>query len=243
MERNKSRDAALGLIAAHNLAQNTVLNGRGYVEGNLLVLAGLVSVSRASGLSLSEIGLSPKVDRSDLRLFGVVATLIASGSLVALAHPRSRELLRDERARDRSSDVIVYKSLVRFPIGTALFEETTFRGVLPALTGRSNAAGDLLSALVFGLWHVIPTARALPGSRLSGDMTLADRARAVMAGCAFTTLAGLGFSWLRRRSGSIVLPWLVHSAINTITYLAGVLAWRLGARRSRALGLDRRDVV
>lgn len=227
MDRQKAKRSVLALIAAHNLAQNTVLNRRGYVESNALVLAGLVSIGKVSGLTFSDMGLSPRIDRRDLRLLGVFTALIAGGSSAALALPRARKLLRDDRARDSSSNVIAYKSLVRFPIGTALFEEATFRGVLPALTGRSNAAGDVLSAGVFGMWHVIPTARALPGSPLSKDTTLVDRGKAVMAGCAATALAGLGFSWLRRRSSSIVLPWLVHTAFNTITYLAGVVAWRL----------------
>jgi membrane protease YdiL (CAAX protease family) len=226
MQRSEARRAALGLIFAHNLTQNTVLNRRGYVEGNLLVLAGLVSLGKMSGLSLSKMGLSPTIDARDLRLFGVLVALTTGGSLSALSHPRARELLRDERARNSSRDEIAYKSLIRFPIGTALFEEATFRGVLPALAGRSAATGDLLSAGVFGLWHVIPTAQALPGSPVSKGMKLADRAKTVMAGCVATSLAGLGFSWLRRKSGSIVLPWLVHSAFNTITYLAGVFAWR-----------------
>lgn len=232
MEHSKARDAILTLIAVHNLAQNTILNRRGYVQSNLVVLAGLVSISKMAGLTFSDIGLSPRLARRDLRLFAVFAALTASGSLAALAHPRTRQLLLDERARDESSDVIVYKSLIRFPIGTALFEEATFRGVLPAVAGRSSATGDLLSAGGFGIWHAMPTARALQGSPLSEKTTRADRAKVVIAGCAATALAGLGFSWLRRRSGGIVLPWLVHTAFNTITYLAGVLAWRLKDRRA-----------
>jgi membrane protease YdiL (CAAX protease family) len=232
MQRSEATRTGLGLIAAHNLAQNTILNRRGYVESNLVVLAGLLSIGKMSGRTLSEMGMSLKVDRTDLRIFGTLAALTAGGSVAALAHPRTRRLLRDERARDSSRGEIAYKSLIRFPIGTALFEEATFRGVLPALVGQPNATGDLLSAGVFGLWHLIPTARALPGSPLSQEMTLVDRAKVVMAGCTATTLAGIGFSWLRRRSGSIVLPWLVHSAFNTLTYLAGVFAWRFARRPS-----------
>lgn len=232
MERSEARRVAVCLIAAHNITQNTVLNQRGYVAGNLLMSGVLIGITGVSGVAPSEMGLSLRLERRALRTAAIISALVLGGSASALAHPRSRKLLRDERSRDSSSGVIAYKSLVRFPIGTALFEEATFRGVLPALTGRSNAEGDLLAAGIFGLWHVIPTARALAGSPLSRDMTLADRAIAVMAGCAATMAAGLGLSWLRRCSRSLVLPWLVHSAFNTITYLAGVLAWRLSDRRS-----------
>ena len=220
------------LVAAHNIAQNTFLNRRGYVEGNLLVLAGLVGIGKMQGLSLEEMGLSPKFGRRDLQILGLLAASTAAGSLAALAHPETRELLRDERARDESGRVIAYKTLIRFPIGTALFEEGSFRGVLPALIGRSEATGDLVSAIAFGLWHVIPTGRALAGSPLSLEMTPDRRARAVIAGCAITSLAGLGFSRVRRHSGSVVLPWLIHSAFNIITYLGGVVAWRFSSRRT-----------
>jgi len=231
MERAETRKGALALIAVHNIVQNTLLNKRGYVAGNVLVSGVLVAFAAASRVTASEMGLSLQLERRDLRTALLAFALTAGGCAAALSHPTSRELLRDERAQDGSWDVIAYKSLVRFPIGTALFEELTFRGVIPALTGRSDSSGDLLSAGVFGLWHVIPTARALSGNYLSEDMTLADRIKAVIAGCAVTTAGGLGFSWLRRRSGSIALPWMVHSAFNTFTYLAGVLAWRLSDRQ------------
>ncbi len=228
MDRRVVAKSSLAIIAVHNIAQNTLLNRRGYVAANLLVAGTLASLGKASGLSFTDMGLAPKLNRHDLQVSGIVVALTAGGCLAALTHPRTRRLLEDDRARDNSGEVIAYKSLIRFPIGTALFEEAAFRGVLPAAIRPSNATGDLISAGVFGLWHVIPTARTLPGSPLSKGMTLTGRAKTVMAGCAATTLAGLGFSWLRRRSGSIVLPWLVHTAFNTITYLAGVLAWRIG---------------
>ena len=229
MDRREAAQTALGLIAAHNIAQNTVLNRRGYVVGNLLVAGTLAALGKAAGLGFTDMGLSLELKRSDLQAAGVVTAVTLAGSSIALAHPKSRAMLRDERAHDSSSQ-IAHKTLVRFPIGTALFEEATFRGVLPALAGRSSAAGDFVSAGFFGLWHVIPTARALPGSPLSQDMNLAGRGKAIVAGCGATALAGLGFSFLRRRSGSIVLPWLIHTVFNTITYLAGVLAWRIGDR-------------
>ena len=232
MDQREAAKSVLGLIAAHNIAQNTLLNRSGYVTANLLVAGTLAAFGRVAGLSFNEMGLTPRVDRRDLRFSGFVIALTAGGSLAALAHRRTRRLLRDERARDTSREAIAHKTLIRFPIGTALFEEATFRGILPAVTGRSPATGDLISAWVFGLWHVIPTARALPGSPLGRDMTLAEKTRAVLAGSALTAFAGLALSGLRRRSGSIVLPWVVHSAFNTITYLAGVVAWRVSARRS-----------
>lgn len=232
MERSTGASSALWLIAGHNLIQNTVLNERGYVAGNLVVTGTMVGLGRASGLSLVDMGISRRASYKDLRLVGLAAAVTAGATLVALSHPRLRDLLGDERARDTSADVIAQKTLVRFPIGTALFEELTFRGVLPALVSESNWVGDMISAGVFGLWHVIPTARVLPGNPVSSNLTAGQRAFAVLAGSASTALAGLALSILRRRSGNILVPWLAHTAFNTLTYLAGVLAWRIERGRS-----------
>ena len=48
----------------------------------------------------------------------------------------------------------------------------------------------------------------------------------VVGGATLTGLSSFGLTWLRSRSGSLIAPWLIHSAVNTIGYLVGVRAWR-----------------
>ena len=52
---------------------------------------------------------------------------------------------------------MAYESLARIPVGTAVFEEVAFRGVLPGLIARTTTepAAVGLSSLLFGLWHVL----------------------------------------------------------------------------------------
>ena len=122
--------------------------------------------------------------------------------------------------------------LVRIPLATALVEELVFRGVILGLGVR---AGDrrralLVSSAAFGLWHigaaVHPARRDAAGDAVGLPGTTAP---AVLGDVVATTVGGLGFGWLRLRSGSILAPTLAHGARNASAYLAT----RFGAGRSQ----------
>jgi membrane protease YdiL (CAAX protease family) len=114
-------------------------------------------------------------------------------------------------------------------LGTALFEEVAFRGVIYGTwrhSGASPRTAAVVTAAAFGLWHLIPSGQALRGNPLSARIrTRRAEAGVVVAGALLTGISSLGFSWMRRRSGSLIAPWIAHAAINTFTYLAGVGAW------------------
>ncbi len=229
LRRGTARVAAIGLITGHNVVQNTILNEEGYVLGNAVTAAVLIGLGERSGSSWDEMGLEPRLDAEGRRAIAAIAAATILPTVAALVNPTTRAMLRDERARDNSWRIISSKALIRFPLGTALFEEIAFRGVLPQLLGKSDKGGDLLSSAAFGAWHVIPTARILGGNPLG---RAANPVHTVAAGSAAAALAGLLLTSVRRRTGSIVVPWLLHSIFNVTTYLGGVIAWRLGGERS-----------
>ena len=73
----------------------------------------------------------------------------------------------------------------------------------------------LVGAALFGLWHLTPT--------LTGALDAGDPALGVTVGTvAATTVAGIGFGWLRVRSGSLLAPILAHIATNSVAF---ALAW------------------
>lgn len=229
LSHKRGARSVLGILAAHNIVQNFLLNERGYVTGNLAVSALLVGIGRQSGVSWDEIGLGRQQARQSLAFgAGAAATAAAAAGALAMSHPRGRDILRDERAAEAGRENVWKRALVRFPLGTALFEEVAFRGVLPALLlrGRGTWRADLLSAGVFAAWHVIPTARALAGNAMGADQSSRQRTTTVIAGSAAAGVAGLGFSWLRRRTGGLLAPWLVHAVLNTISFVAAVIAQR-----------------
>ena len=114
--------------------------------------------------------------------------------------------------------------LVRIPFATALVEELVFRGVI---LGFGLRDGDrrralLVSSIAFGLWHV---GSALDPARQQATGDLVGHARAsatavVLGDVVATTVGGVGFGWLRLRSGSIVAPAIAHATLNASAYLA-----------------------
>lgn len=245
------------LLSAAALAwsgvSNLLLGDEGYLLRNLGLTVALLLGAHLAGWRAGELGLA----RAHLRrgamvgvvAAGVVAAVVALGVVLADQVPLIGALLADERAA-ASSDRLLYEAVLRIPLGTALYEEVLFRGVLFAAwvravgrrgpggyaagrraavgyAARKRAAGRYAageraamigSSVVFGLWHVAPTAVALEvnGVAVGSPMGVLG----IIGGVVVTTIAGLLFAWLRRVSGSLVAPILAHTATN----VAGLLA-------------------
>ncbi|HJX42544.1 MAG TPA: CPBP family intramembrane glutamic endopeptidase, partial [Geodermatophilus sp.] len=158
--------------------------------------------------------------------------LVACGYALALALasavPGLRPLLADARVAGLDGGEIASRVLVGIPLGTVLWEEVAFRGVLLAALLRvtSSRAAVATSAAVFGIWHVRPTIGAVTANDLPGGPVL--QAAAVTLGCLATGVAGVLFVWLRQRSGSLLAPVLLHLATNDLGVLAAAAAHRLG---------------
>jgi hypothetical protein len=157
---------------------------------------------------------------------GVAVSSLIAVTVSLVASPRRfRRWFADDRVRADSRGEMAYETLARIPIGTALFEEVAFRGVLTGLLLRTMAAGPAyaVSSAAFGLWHVLPTLRDHAGSPTSGRASPTAAAFSV----AITTAAGgLGFEGLRRRSNSLLTPVMAHATLNASAYLAAQLAHR-----------------
>ncbi|MEK8072924.1 CPBP family intramembrane glutamic endopeptidase [Rhodococcoides navarretei] len=135
--------------------------------------------------------------------WGAAASAIpVFGAAVVAAIPALRRRVRP------SEDDLAEWVLFRIPVGTVLTEELLFRGVL-------DAASPVLSPIFFGLWHIHP-------ARSAGD--------SVVGTVVATTAAGVVFSWLRSRSGSVLAPALLHYFLNAS---GAVLAHLAANDRSR----------
>lgn len=211
---------ALTVLVAHNLIQNEVLDEKAYVTGNLIVTSTLLAIARSAGLDRDDIGLQPGDLRSGASL-GLAATITSLLTAVVAARlPSLNARLRDQRLPAESLPDVVRRALIRFPIGTALFEEVAFRGVLPPLLSRDDAgvSGDARSALVFALWHLIPTHQALRVNNVG--QTRLVRLAGTLVGAMAAGVAGYALSRVRRRTGSLLASWLIHSSVNAGSYLA-----------------------
>jgi membrane protease YdiL (CAAX protease family) len=186
----------------------------GLADLDTLLESARSAAATLSGLTAADIGLG-----RDRWLPGRLGSGLAAGAgagwLLIAVVPATRPLLGDERAAGLDGRAVAYQALVRIPIGTAVWEETAFRGVLQAALRRvmSDTAAIVVTSAAFGLWHIRPTLQAL---RVNG--LAATRRQAVTgtcAGVAGTAAAGALLSWLRARSGRLAAPVLLHVATNS----------------------------
>lgn len=228
-----SESVAVAVAALLNVLLNRVVP-RAAVVPTTLAGAGLITlVARRGGVPWSEMGLAPASAGRGVR-WGLSAALpVAAGGLAVAAVPEARRILADRRVMEASRGDLVYHLALRIPLATALAEEVVFRGALRSLfrRRRSPAAAELLTAALFGLWHVLPTLdqlRTHPERR-----AVAGREWILVAGVVMVTGAGsFALGWLRDRSRSLVAPILVHAAANVSSFGAG-WAGRFSASRRR----------
>jgi CAAX protease family protein len=207
--------AASAALAAYNNV--TGLNSgheRWYVRLNAGATGAALAAALLSGLRPADLGLG-RGRWLPSRLGCGLAAGAGVGWLLIAVVPATRPLLGDQRAAGLSGRDVAYQTLIRIPVGTALWEETAFRGVLQAAWRRvlPDAAAIAVTSGVFGAWHIRPTLQALQANGLAGDRRRA--AAGTLAGCAATAAGGALLCWLRARSGRLADTVLLHAAINS----------------------------
>jgi membrane protease YdiL (CAAX protease family) len=155
-------------------------------------------------------------------LIGTAAAVIIVVPLfIALAHPDTAVWVEDRRAGGLDRGELVFRTLIRIPIATALLEEVAFRSVLPAAW---KPAGRIVwiavPSLAFGLWHIVPAMEALEANRPGAPA--AAVALATAGSVVVTAGAGVLLMWLRLRTRTLAAPFCFHATLNS---LATVAAW------------------
>lgn len=192
----------------------------------------LLLLVRARGLGWSELGLGREHWKSGSRYalaaIGLVLTVIVVGALL----PWTRPMFLNDRYATFSGAVVA--SMIVIPLQTVIPEELAFRGVLHGALDRAwgfrgVAAGG---SLLFGFWHIASSLGLTSGNVgftrvLGGGMfgMLAGIVGAVVA----TAAAGFVFTWLRRRSGSLIAPIALHWSLNGMGAVAAAVVWHLSA--------------
>jgi uncharacterized protein len=194
--------------------------------------AGLLILVRSRGLGWVELGLGRDHWRSGiayaLAAFGVVASVIAAGILL----PWTRPMFLNNHYATLSGAVIA--SLVIIPLQTVIPEELAFRGVLHGALDRAWGFRGvaLIGSILFGLWHVA-TSLGLTSSNVGFTRLLGGGVFGMLAGVLgavlATAAAGFVFTWLRRRSGSLIAPIALHWSLNGLGALAAALVWHVWA--------------
>ncbi|WP_026343746.1 CPBP family intramembrane glutamic endopeptidase [Nocardia sp. BMG111209] len=208
----------------------------GAVAGMITVpiaVAALVALMRLRGIGWAELGLGRRHWRRGTKYALVAAGIVLAGVGLGLLLPFTRPFFLNNRYATVSGALLA--SLVLIPLQTVIPEEFAFRGVLHGALDRAYGARGVFAAgsLLFGLWHVASSVGLTSGNRglsaiLGGGIAgqLSGIALAVLA----TGAAGFVFTWLRRRSGSLLAPIALHWSLNGAGALAAALAWHVAVR-------------
>jgi len=222
---------AISQLVIWNIVGNEVMPAGWAPVFAIAGMAVLVAVARSGGVSWDYLGLDSSSLAQGIKI-GLIGTgLVTAGVILAAALPTSRDFFADDRFVGVGTVEMLYESLIRIPLGTALAEEVAFRGVLLGLLlmWLSPLRATLVSSALFGLWHILPGLDSLetnPAGDIGGGWL------AIVAGItvqvAGTALAGALFAWLRFRGRNLVAPILVHWGLNAAAYAAGWLVVRNG---------------
>lgn len=215
---------AVALVVATNVARSLWVPGSVHLWFNLALGSAVVAAGVGIGsMTADELGVGRSSWAAGLRLGGIVFAVIAGGLVVAGLIPALHGVLADDRTTVSTGRMLL-RVLVLIPIGTVLVEELVFRGVLHGLARRlaDPVPAAIGVALLFGLWHLLPVWRSSGGEGLADGGAGGGKAAAVAATFVATFVAGLGFAWLRERSGSVIAPMAAHVATNSVAF---AVAW------------------
>ena len=193
---------------------------------------GLVALLRFNGLGWAELGLGRDHWKSGVAYALAAMALVVMVIAVGVLLPLTRPMFMNNHYATISGALVA--SMIIIPLQTVIPEELAFRGVLHGALNRAWGFRGvaLAGSLMFGLWH-IATSLGLTSSnvgftRLFGGGVLGMLAGVTLAVIA-TAVAGFVFSWLRRRSGSLIAPIALHWSLNGLGALAAALVWHLSS--------------
>jgi membrane protease YdiL (CAAX protease family) len=191
---------------------------------------GLVILMRASGLDWTDLGLGREHCKSGLGYALAAVAVVGSVITVGVLLPMTRPMFMNNHYATVSGALIA--SMVIIPLQTVIPEELAFRGVLHGALNRAWGFRGvaLVGSLLFGLWHVA-TSLGLTRSNVGFTRLFGGGILGMLAGVTLAVLAtgaaGFVFSWLRRRSGSLIAPIALHWSLNGLGALAAALVWHL----------------
>lgn len=201
----------IAIATVYNIARSTLLAEVDHLVWNIGTAMVIVMIAVTAGMRCEDLGLCRDRLAAGARLGGIAAAVISAGLVLAAATPVTRGWFDDDRVAV-TAPAMLWSVLVVIPIGTVLAEELVFRGVIVGLLSQRlrPAATLVVSAIIFGLWHLAPAATDGASWTTLGGIMVA------------TTIAGMSFTWLRLASSSLVAPIAAHLATNSIAF---AVAW------------------
>ena len=225
----------IAALVVLNVINNRVAPSRHYLLWAIGGALGFLAIGLLDGNTWTDMGLAWNRLIPGLVWAGACIVIVAIFFSVAASFRKGRDAMHDERIKDMSISKIAYQALVEVPFGTVLLEEIAFRSVLFAMLVRRYGLvwGIALSAIIFGLWHVLPSWGTHEQSAVLGSV-VGKGARgnilAIVLSVITTTVAGVLFALLRVFSGSVLASMGMHWATNGIGYMFSWMIIRLRRR-------------
>ena len=192
----------------------------------------LVALMRSRGLGWGEIGLGRQHWRSGARYALTAVAVVGSVIAIGAALPWTRPMFLNNHYATISGALLA--SMIIIPLQTVIPEELAFRGVLHGTLDRAWGFRGVatLGSVLFGFWH-IASSFGLTSGNIGFTRILGTGFGAMIAGVVgaviATGAAGFVFTWLRRRSGSLLAPIALHWSLNGMGALAAAAVWHMSS--------------
>ena len=191
---------------------------------NLGLLSLLLLWARWAGFTLPELGLAGARARASA-FWGIALGLVLAlppVAFIALAPFVTGEPVQAGDINDLSGSEMALRLAFRIPVGTALFEELAFRGVLYAswLRATDLRRTVLGTGTVFALWHVVITFKTVAESEVVEAAPLI--ALGYLGSLLGLFVGGAAFALLRWRTGGVAGPFFFHW---TVVALMTLTVW------------------
>lgn len=225
----------IAALVVLNVINNRVAPTQHYLLWAIGGALGFLALGILDGCTLTDMGLAWHRIVPGLIWAAASIFIVALGYAVMSSFRKGRDAMHDERIKDLSIWRLAYQAFVEVPFGTVLLEEIAFRGVLFAMLARRYGLvwAIVWSAIIFGLWHVLPSWGTHEQSAALGSVVgkgWRGNLFAIIISVLTTTIAGVIFALMRVFSGSVLAPMGLHWATNGLGYM---FSWVIIKVRSR----------
>lgn len=120
---------------------------------------------------------------------------------------------------------LLWRIIIRIPLGTALFEEVLFRGIFYGYIIRnvSTQKTVLVTSLFFALWHITAAFETVRYNFQIGAVLFGIGLWLIFLISSF--IAGLLFGWIRYKGRNITGCILAHALINSLSLVIIFWVW------------------
>lgn len=177
-------------------------------------------------LSHVDVGYTKQnLGKSLLLGFGLTLMIILPFFIIVKLLPILGLNLKAPQLDEITRQTIWWRIFVRIPLGTVLFEETLFRGILYGFLMRKGSAAKAVwvTSLFFTLWHITPAFKVVTSNFQIGAVIFGLVIWVVLLLGAL--LGGLLFAWIRYRTRNIAGCILAHFLINILALMIMYWIW------------------